>query len=346
MNSKNSVNNNPINNINEQQNVQVLNNNQNFNYDNNSQNQDYDTLNNNFQHNSNYLQSQTTNQNLSSSLQMNNSQNQNFISNSQSFSVTPNQNQQKIVSSNSIDNSQKQISKKRLDSSRDNSKWIFPRNFKRITVKEFNNLPSEEKKQYENIKNSARKIGYVIEKRSLMKFYRISLLDFIPFYIGPFISFIKFIIGYGDIVRSINFDKKTVWGFRSNFIIGMVFSLVIWPIFLICVTIIYPYMVLDSSTVTYAWNHLADQLNINGIQAFGTGIQAYIQEAIVPLFHGDLLAATIIVFLILSMLNVDTFLFKGLLNVNRKVIFKIQRESVKDEIEKIRVQRPVVNQTV
>lgn len=309
MNDKNQMNN--YSNVNQQQDLQMINNNQNSNSIDNPQKQDLN------------VSSQTN--------EYSQSQEQNIQYNQQpSLS--------EITSSN--------LNKKKTESDKDNSKWIFEKNFKKISASEFNNLSSVEKKEYENIKKSARKIGYVIEKKSLIRFYRVSLLDFIPLYIGQLITLIKFIIGYGDIVRSLNYDKKTVWGIRSNFVIGMIFSLVIWPIVLICVTIIYPYIVLDSSSVTYAWNHLIDQLNINGIQALGTGLQAYIQGAIVPLFHGNILIVTIIVFLILSMLNVDTFLFKGLLNINRKVVFKIQRESVRDEIEKIRVQKPVANKAV
>lgn len=334
-----------------QQEIQTVNNNQTFSSENNNQvnsdfqNQYYDVS---------YYQQPVSNQSNSISFQQDLSQaNQgidfqindyylNQHSNNQSDETHTNQNylQSESLASNVEQHS---ITKKKSVSDRDNSKWIFPKNFEKISANDFKNLSPREKKEYENIKNSARKIGYVIEKRSLMRFYRVSLLDFIPFYIGQLISFIKFIIGFGDIVHSINFDKKSVWDFKSNFIIGMVFSLVIWPIVLICLTIVYPYIVLDSSSVTYAWTKLSDQLNMNGIQALGAGLNAYIQGAVVPLFHGSTLIITIIVCLVVSMLNVDTFLFKGLLNINRKVIFKIQRESVRDEIEKIRVQKPLVN---
>ena len=229
--------------------------------------------------------------------------------------------------------------KVKSNSDKDNSRWIFPKNFKKLSAEEYNKLTPKKKKEYENFKNSARKIGYVLEKKSLIKFYRVSLIDFFPLFIGLFVSFIRFIIGYSDIIHSINFDKKTIWDFRSNFIIGMIFSLVIWPILVLCFLVIYPYIVLDSSQVTYAWNHLIDQLNVNGISSLGTGLQAYFNGAIDPLFKGDILIITIIIFVLASMVNVQTFLFSGLLNLNRKIVFRIHRETVRDEIEKIRIQK-------
>ncbi|MDE5553268.1 MAG: hypothetical protein K2I67_01835, partial [Malacoplasma sp.] len=214
-----------------------------------------------------------------------------------------------------------------------------PKNFKKLSAEEYDKLTPKKKKEYEGYKNTARKIGYVLEKKSLTKFYRVSLIDFFPLFIGLLVSFVRFIIGYSDIIRSINFDKKTIWDFRTNFIIGMIFSLVIWPILVLCFSIIYPYIVLDSSQVTYAWNHLIDQLNINGINSLGTGLQDYFNGAIIPLFKGDTLIITIVIFVLVSMINVQTFLFSGLLNLNRKIVFKIQRETIRDEIEKIRIQK-------
>lgn len=222
---------------------------------------------------------------------------------------------------------------------KDNSKWIFPKNFKKLTHEEFLKLSPQKQKEYNAKKSGVKKIGYLMEKKSLNKFYRVSILDFLPLFIGQFISLIKFIIGYADIKQSINFDKRVVWDFKSNFVIGMVFALLIWPLIILSFSIIYPYIVLDSTTVTRAWTNLFDELNVSGIAGLGTGLQTYFDNAIVPLFSDSLLIFTLIIFLVVSMINVQSFLFSGLLNINRKNAFKMQRETVRDEIAKMKAQK-------
>lgn len=214
------------------------------------------------------------------------------------------------------------------------NKWDIPKNIPILTPDEIKNLPDDEKEKINKIKNYPKKAGRYVEVKGFKNFYRISVFDFIPFFLGSIYSLIRLFIAYGDAKRTINFNKKMMWDFKNNLWISLSFSFFFWPILIITLFIFYPYIVYDSSEVTYAWYDLIDEVTANGIKSLGTGLELYFNRAIVPLFSDSLKTSTLVVWILISTINLQTFLFYFLYRFNRKTLFEIQKNDVREQLAK------------
>lgn len=214
-----------------------------------------------------------------------------------------------------------------------NNLWHIPKNLPKYSPDDIKKLTPKEKKNYDTLKTFASKNGRYIEIKSKQSLYKISVYDFIPLFIGQVYSVIKLFVAYGDAKRTINFNRKLMSDMRSNLIISMVFAFVIWPITIICLFVFYPFMVANtndfsSSTVTYAWMSLSN----NGL----AGIPEYFNKAVVPLFEPSRLGITFIVWFGIGMLNIQTFLFYLLFRFNKKQLFKMQKNALRLELQRIK----------
>lgn len=221
-----------------------------------------------------------------------------------------------------------------IDQTNPNKKWYIPKNIPTYTPEEIKNLAKDEKDKLEKIKSLPKKVGYYTEITSHKNFYRLSIFDFTPFFIGNMYSIIRLLIAYGDAKKTINFNKKLMWDLKNNLIISMAFSLVFWPLLIITLFLLYPYIVYDSSEVTKGWFAFSDELAINGISSLGTAIKLYIERAILPLLTGSKFLYTILFWFFISFINVQTFLFLFLFRFDRKVLFEIQKNQVREDISK------------
>lgn len=212
------------------------------------------------------------------------------------------------------------------------NKWYIPKNIPIYNQVQIKNLTVEEKDKYEKIKKAPKKIGRYIEVRGFANFYRISPFDFLPFFLGSIYSLIRLIIAYGDAKRTVNFNKKMMWDFKNNLLISLTFGFFFWPLLVVAIIILYPYLVYDTSEVTKAWYALIDEWNRNGISGIGDGINAYYVRAVAPLFEPGMLTNTLVHFAFISAINVQTFLFFYLYKFNRKVLFEIQKNDVREKI--------------
>lgn len=222
---------------------------------------------------------------------------------------------------------------------KDDDKWAIPKNIPKWDQEKIKNLTVEEKNKYELIKKAPKKSGRYVEMN--YGFYRISFWDFFPFFMGSICSITKLIIAYGDAKRTINFNKKMMWDFKNNLLVSLVFALIFWPILITTLFIFFPYILCfltsnDSSLVTYGWIDLTDTVKANGISGLGEGINLYINQAIKPLFEPGNIVITILFWLFISMANVQTFLFWFLFRFNRKTLYEIQKNYVKEEIARIK----------
>lgn len=240
-----------------------------------------------------------------------------------------NNNNEKKIDINKI------FSRKSMD---DRSKeWIIEKNVPNISKDDINSLNRHDKSKIKKIKKAPKKTGRYVEVDKFTTFYIVSLLDFLPFFIGHFYSLVRLFVAYGDAKRTINFNKKMMWDFKNNLFISLIFSFIFWPILIITIFIFYPYIVYDASEVTYGWQGLFDQLAINGVNGLGEGLKIYIDRAVMPLLEPKYFPSTLFVWVIISMFNIQTFLFYFLYKFDRKILFEIQKNSVREQISKFEI---------
>lgn len=240
-----------------------------------------------------------------------------------------NNNNEKKIDINKI------FSRKSMD---DRSKeWIIEKNVPNISKDDINSLNRHDKSKIKKIKKAPKKTGRYVEVDKFTTFYIVSLLDFLPFFIGHFYSLVRLFVAYGDAKRTINFNKKMMWDFKNNLFISLIFSFIFWPILIITIFIFYPYIVYDASEVTYGWQGLFDQLAINGVNGLGEGLKIYIDRAVMPLLEPKYFPSTLFVWVIISMFNIQTFLFYFLYKFDRKTLFEIQKNSVREQISKFEI---------
>ena len=240
-----------------------------------------------------------------------------------------NNNNEKKIDINKI------FSRKSMD---DRSKeWIIEKNVPNISKDDINSLNRQDKRKINKIKKAPKKTGRYVEVDKFTTFYIVSLLDFLPFFIGHFYSLVRLFVAYGDAKRTINFNKKMMWDFKNNLFISLIFSFIFWPILIITIFIFYPYIVYDASEVTYGWQGLFDQLAINGVNGLGEGLKIYIDRAVMPLLEPKYFPSTLFVWVVISMFNIQTFLFYFLYKFNRKTLFEIQKNSVREQISKFEI---------
>lgn len=220
-----------------------------------------------------------------------------------------------------------------------NKPYTIPKNAKKLTPEEIDALAPYQRKEYEASMTRPRKVGYAIVKRRYNSFYTINIFDFLPFFLGTIISFIRFCVGYGDLKSQVSFDKRLLWDFKSAFILGCVYTFFIVPLILVLIMFVYPFIIVDGSEVTKGWNSFISELNNKGIASLGTAMTKYYDSAISPIFSQQYLMVTLILFLVLSMLNTKTFLFQFLLRQKRDRVFAVQKNSVKDEIIKLKASK-------
>lgn len=211
--------------------------------------------------------------------------------------------------------------------------WDVPKNLPKYSPDDIKKLSPKDKKNYDVLKKRPSKIGRYIEIRSQQSLYKISIYDFLPFFIGQIYSIVRLFVAYGDAKRTINFNRKLMSDMRGNLVISMAFCFVIWPITIICLFIFYPFMVANTddystSTVTYAWMEISN----NGLQ----GISAYFDKAVLPLFDSERLAITLIVWIGIGMCNVQTLLFYLLFKFGKNELFKMQKNNVRLEVQKVK----------
>lgn len=240
-----------------------------------------------------------------------------------------NNNNEKKIDINKI------FSRKSMD---DRSKeWIIEKNVPNISKDDINSLNRHDKSKIKKIKKAPKKTGRYVEVDKFTTFYIVSLLDFLPFFIGHFYSLVRLFVAYGDAKRTINFNKKMMWDFKNNLFISLIFSFIFWPILIITIFIFYPYIVYDASEVTYGWQGLFDQLAINGVNGLGEGLKIYIDRAVMPLLEPKYFPSTLFVWVIISMFNIQTFLFYFLYKFDRKTLFEIQKNLVREQISKFEI---------
>lgn len=212
------------------------------------------------------------------------------------------------------------------------NKWDTPKNIPVYNQEQIRSLAKDQKQKIEEIKSLPKKMGRYTEVKKFKNFYLISLLDFLPFFLGSIYSLFRLVVAYGDAKRTINFNKKMMWDFKNNLLISLTFGFFFWPLLIISFVIFYPYIVYDSSEVTKGWFQLVESITTSGIEGLGTGLSIYIQKAVSPLFEPERILMTLLVFFFISMANIETFLFYFLFKFNRKTLFEIQKNKVREDI--------------
>lgn len=247
----------------------------------------------------------------------------------------------KNIITNEVDNFENKNEIYDINSNKNNNlvKWSIPKNIPNWEQEKVKNFTVEEKKKYELIKKSPKKSGRYVEVNK--NFYTLSIFDFMPFFLGHIYSIVKVLIAYGDAKRTVNFNKKMMWDFKNNLLISLIVALIFSPILIITLFIFFPYIMsyitdFNESEVTYGWMYFIDNLKMHGIDGLGDGIVLYINQAIAPLFGPKYITITMIFWFFISMANYQTFLFWFLFRFNRKVLYEIQKNHVKDEIDRIK----------
>ncbi len=232
--------------------------------------------------------------------------------------------------------SQSSNSIKSLD---ENKKYTLPKNAKKLDPSVLQSLSPIERVEYEKALKRPKKVGYAICNKKYNSFYSINVLDFLPLFIGTFLSFIRFCVGFGDLKKEVVFDKKMLWDFKSAFILGCVYTFFIVPLILLLILFLYPFVIVGGSEVTKGWNYFINQINQGGVSGLGTAIGEYYRFAVKPIFMPPNLVITLILFLVISMLNTKTFLYKFLLRQKRDNLYVAQKQSIKDEIVKLKLSK-------
>lgn len=231
------------------------------------------------------------------------------------------------------------VSTKSLAVTDENKKYTLPKNAKKLDPSVLQSLSPIERTEYEKALKRPKKVGYAICSKRYNNFYRINILDFLPLFLGTFFSFARFCIGFGDLKKEVAFEKKLLWDFKSAFILGCVYTFFIIPLILLLILFIYPFIVVGGSEVTKGWNYFINQLNQDGISGLGSAIGEYYKFAVKPIFVGSNLVITLVLLLVISMLNTKTFLYQFLLRQKRDNIYLAQKQSVKDEIVKLKLSK-------
>lgn len=175
--------------------------------------------------------------------------------------------------------------------------------------------------------------GYRVEVSfNKSSFYKISLLDFLPFFLGVTYSLIKVIIAYGDIRKATPFNRKLFSYFWNNIIICINFALFVWPLLLAVIYIFYPYFVLNPSDVTRAWISFDREISTNGVSALGTALSKYIDIAIKPLFTPERAVVTALIWILISAVNFQTFLFYFFFRFKKKLFHRFYKENTKERL--------------
>lgn len=221
----------------------------------------------------------------------------------------------------------------------ENKKYTLPKNAKKLDPSTLQSLSPMEKIEYEKALKRPKKVGYAICHKKYNRFYTVNIIDFLPLFIGTFFSFIRFCVGFGDLKKEVVFDKKLLWDFKSAFILGCVYTFFIVPLLLLLILFLYPFIMVGGSEVTKGWNYFINQLNQDGIRGFGSAIGEYYRFAVKPIFIGPNLIITLVLFLVVSMLNTKTFLYQFLLRQKRDNLYAAQKQSVKDEIVKLKLSK-------
>lgn len=206
--------------------------------------------------------------------------------------------------------------------------WIVPKNIPKYTPEEIKNLTEKEKDEYRKKAKNAAKFGRYIEVKGCKNFYKISAWDFLPFFLGQIYSIIRLFIAYGDAKKTINFNRRLMTDIKGNFVVGVIFGLFLWPIIVICLFIFFPFIILDNSEVTYGWIALQQQ----GLQGMGE----YFTKAVIPLFEPSRIAYTSLFLFLIGMANANTFVFYLLFKFNKKVLFELQKNHVREEVKRIK----------
>lgn len=231
-----------------------------------------------------------------------------------SISIYADENQNKIVNNT--------YTKKTV-----NEEWIIPKNIPKYTQEEIPLLTEKEKEEYRAMRACASKFGRYVEVKKHQDFYLLSLLDFLPFFLGQIFSLVKLMIAYGDAKRTINFNKKLMVGIKGNLYLCLFFGLVVWPLVIIALFLCYPFFILNSLEVSNAWNEIV----FTGAE----GIVNYFSNVISQLFNSTNLPFTLIFWIVLGMVNVQTFVYYILFKFNKKHLFQLQKNFVRLEIRRI-----------
>ncbi|MDE6082498.1 MAG: hypothetical protein K2F52_01310, partial [Malacoplasma sp.] len=214
-----------------------------------------------------------------------------------------------------------------------NEEWVIPKNIPRYTDEEIPLLTEKEKEEYREMRKCASKFGRYVEVKKYHDFYLVSLTDLLPFFLGQILSLIRLMTAYGDAKRTINFNKKLMMGIKGNLYLCLFFGLFVWPLIIIALFLCYPFFILDFLQVSNAWNDIAT----NG----AIGIVNYFSNIVSQLFNSTNLAFTLVFWIILGMLNVQTFVYYILFKFNKKHLFQLQKNFVRLEIRRIHHQSAV-----
>ena len=214
-----------------------------------------------------------------------------------------------------------------------NEEWVIPKNIPKYTQEEIPLLTEKEKEEYRAMRACASKFGRYVEVKKHHDFYLLSLFDFLPFFLGQIFSLVKLMCAYGDAKRTINFNKKLMDGIKGNLIISLIFGLFVWPVVIIALFLCYPFFVLNFTEVSNAWSSIiADGAN---------GIINYFNTIVSQLFNATNLPFTLVFWVVIGMLNVQTFVYYILFRFNKKHLFQLQKNFVRLEIRRITHQSAV-----
>ncbi|MCF0217807.1 MAG: hypothetical protein HUJ42_02055 [Malacoplasma sp.] len=218
------------------------------------------------------------------------------------------------------------------------NQWAIPKNIPRYSEEEIKNLSEQEKDAYRNLRKRASKSGRVVEVKKHESTYHISLWDFLPFFLGQIYSLIRLFVAYGDFKRTNNFNKKLLSDIKSNLIACLIYAFLVWPLIIIfAFGVFYPYMILGSSLASYAWKSLVE----NGIN---TGIKLYFDQAVAPLFSPANLPITLALWIGIGMFNLQTILFYLLFKFNKKRLYELQKNNVRQEIKRVVATKKQLNE--
>lgn len=183
-------------------------------------------------------------------------------------------------------------------------------------------------KKFKNIKNASQKIGRYMEVNSNY-FYKISIFDFLPFFIGSVYCLVKLFAAYGEAKKTITFDKKIAINLRNNFLLSICFSLIILPVFFIIFFFFYPYIMQDNESVIRGWYLVIENENL------GTGINLYFEKIISKLLDKDNLKITLGIWIPLTSFNIQTFFFFFLFSIKKRVLFNIQKNNIRKQVDSL-----------
>lgn len=216
------------------------------------------------------------------------------------------------------------------------AKYESPKNALKISQSVYDRLSIEDKHNYEKILKKPKKAGYAVVKQYYNKFYRIHLIDFFPLFLGYFFSYIRFAKGYGDLKSNAWFDKTYYKKLTRKAIFANFFTFLINPLLLIGVMILFQFCMLGTKNFTTGYIHLNNDVYLK--KPFFDILYNYFQNTINPLFQRNVtFTGTIIFLILLPMVNLNTIVYKIVLSIKRKNIFKMQKEHVKDTINRINI---------